>query len=156
MASYYNDNPIPQKTMMREDIPGLHEEPEEGTVCPSCAAFIGINEVFCPLCRAPISLLSNTDPLQRIQAEGYLYGKVVDARPKPVILIGVWVLCLPWALLAVGFGLSFLVEAEGTGFGGFIFFWLWIAFAAIPSVILFKVTRNYFRLSPRNLDEEED
>jgi hypothetical protein len=142
--------------MMREDIPGLPNEFEEGTVCPACAAFIGINEVFCPECRAPISLLSNTDPLQRIQAEGFLYGKVVDARPKPVILIGVWVLCLPWALLAVGFGLSFLSEAEGTGIGGFIFFWMWIAFAVIPTVILFKVTRNYFRLLPRNLDEEVD
>lgn len=140
--------------MMREDIPGLHEEPEEGTVCPSCAAFIGINEVFCPECRAPISLLSTTDPFQRIQAEGYLYGRVVDSRPKPVILIGVWVLCLPWALLAIGFALSFLSEAEGTGAGGFIFFWMWIAFAAVPAVILFKVTRNYFKLRPRNLDEE--
>ena len=143
--------------MMREDIPGLPDEfEEEGTVCPSCAAFIGINEVFCPECRAPISLLSNTDPLQRIQAEGFLYGKVVDARPKPVILIGVWVLCLPWALLALGFALTFLSEGIGTGIGGFFVFWLAIAMAVLPSVILFKVTRNYFKLSPRNLDEEVD
>lgn len=143
--------------MMREDIPGLPMEPEEeGTVCPSCAAFIGINDVFCPECRAPISLLSNTDPLQRIQAEGFLYGKVVVARPKPVILLGVWVLCLPWALLAVGFALTFLSEGIGTGIGGFVVFWLAIAMAVLPSVILFKVTRNYFKLSPRNLDEELD
>lgn len=127
----------------------------EGTVCPSCAAFIGPNEVFCPECRAPISLLSNTDPLQRIQSEGFLYGKVVDSRPKPVILIGVWVICFPWALLSTWLALSALVNGIGAGMGGFILFWLAVVLAIFPMVVLFKVTRNYLTMPKRTFDDPD-
>jgi hypothetical protein len=139
-----------------EEISGFQNESEEGTVCPACAAFIGPNEVFCPACRAPISLLSNTDPLQRIQAEGYLYGRVVDSRPKPVILIGVWVLCLPWALIAGSFALMILFAGIGSGMAGFIAFWGAVALTIFPAVVLYKVTRNYLKQPERARDEIED
>ena len=136
-----------------EDIDVLKTREEEGSVCPSCAAFIGLNEVFCPECHAPISLLSGTDPLQSIRAEAFVYGKVVDSRPKPIILIGVWALGIPWALLGGLFSFTMISEGIGSGLGGFIFFWLGIIMTLVPIVLIFKVTRNYIKLPPRKFED---
>jgi hypothetical protein len=139
--------------MKDEDVEVLVARDEEGTVCPSCAAFIGVNEVFCPQCHAPISLLSGTDPLQSIRAEAFVYSKVVDSRPKRVVLIGVWALGVPWALIGGLYSYTMLEEGMGSGMAGFIYFWIGIAMTLIPIVLIFKVTRNYIKLPPRKFED---
>lgn len=136
-----------------DDVELVVAREEEGSVCPSCAAFIGINEVFCPECHAPISLLAGTDPLQSIRAEAFVYGKVVNSRPKSLILIGVWALCVPWALICGLYSFTMFSEGMGSGLAGFILFWIGIALTLIPIVLIFKVTRNYMKLPPRKFED---
>jgi hypothetical protein len=154
MLSGYNDNPIHLiNNAMQENIRLPEDIDDEGTVCPACAAFIGNNEVFCPSCRAPISLLSNTDPLQRIQTEGFLYGKAVEAKPKLVVLIGVWALFLPAAFIGAMWALLVVSEGIGSGVVGFMFFWVAVAATLFFLVIIYRVTKNYIKYEPRRHEE---
>lgn len=138
---------------MQENISLPDHREEEGIVCPACAAFIGINEVFCPSCRAPISLLSNTDPLQRIQTEGFLYGKAVESKPKLIVLIGVWMLFLPAAFICAMWALLVFSEGIGSGAVGFMFFWVAIAATLFFLLIIYRVTKNYIKYEPRRHEE---
>lgn len=144
--------------MMREDdIEVLQNNTDdEGMVCPACAAFIGTGEVFCPSCRAPISLLANTDPIQRIQTEGFLYGRAVDSRPRGIVVIGVWLLFLPAVLICAGWALIVISEGIGSGAVGFVFFWVAIAAMIFFATILYRVTKNYIKYEPRRHEEEFD
>jgi hypothetical protein len=127
----------------------------ERIVCPSCAALIGANEVFCPECNAPISLIANADPLQSIRTEGFLLGKATEGKPKPIVLIGVWVMFFPGLIISALVSFSIIYGGSGTGASGFLFFWGGIGLSVVFAVILFKVTRNYLRKSDAN-DEQED
>jgi hypothetical protein len=133
---------------MQRDLPELSHPPESRSVCPSCGALIGVNEVFCPSCQAPISLLANTDPLQRIYTEGLIYSKAVEGRPKLVVVMGIWILFLPVAILSCGAIVMMLGEAAGSGAAGFLFFWVAVFIAIFSIVMLFRVTRNYLRGVP--------
>lgn len=117
----------------------------EVIVCPACGLQIGANEVFCPKCGAPVSLLSHVDPIQSIRAEGMMYAKAVDAKPRFVILFGIWVIFLPVFLVSLMASGSVILGGLGSGMSGFIFFWGGIAISIFSFVMLFKVTRNYFR-----------
>ena len=154
MLSGYNDNPIHLiNNAMQENIRLPEDIDDEGTVCPACAAFIGSNEVFCPSCRAPISLLSNTDPLQRIQTEGFLYGKAVEAKPKLIVLIGVWALFLPAAFICAMWALLVVSEGIGSGVVGFMFFWVAVAATLFFLVIIYRVTKNYIKFEPKRFED---
>ena len=133
--------------MEYEPVNQLNER-EECIVCPSCAAPVGVNEVFCPVCRAPISLLANTDPLQRIYAEGYLYRKAVETKPKLIVVVGIWIIFAPVLLVALFIVISMIFNGMGSGFGGFIFFWIAVALGGFSAVILFRVTKNYIKFEP--------
>jgi hypothetical protein len=136
-----------------ENVTDTEYSSEGGSVCPACAAYIGPNEVFCPECRAPISLLANTDPLQRIYAEGYMYSRVVSSRPKLVVVIGIWVIFGPLAAFSLFGVFSVMSDGLGSGGMGFIFFWGMMFLAVFSIVMLFRVTRNY--LSPPDTKTED-
>ncbi len=138
---------------MEDDLANRLMQPEECTVCPACAALIGINEVFCPECGAPISLLANTDPLQRIYTEGYMYRKAVETKPKLIVVIGIWIIFAPVVVGAIGIVISIIFSGMGSGFGGFIFFWIAIALGVFSAVILFRVTKNYIKFEPPNVHD---
>ena len=128
-------------------------ETQEGTVCPSCAAYIGVNEVFCPACRAPISLFANTDPLARIQTEGFLYGRAVDSRPKMIVVFCIWLVFLPVALFCGMVVIGILTGGAGSGAGGFVIFWIAAVLAVFSVVLLYRVTKNYITKKPREFEE---
>ena len=133
--------------MTRENISFLEEE-AEGMVCPSCAAFIGPNETFCPACRAPVSLLANTDPIQRIQTEGFLYSRAVESRPKVVILVCVWLTFLPIAAISGGWLVILLTDGLGSGGTGFVLFWIMAAACVFSVAMLYRITKNYLKYKP--------
>ncbi len=120
-----------------------------GPLCPSCATTIGLNEVFCPKCSGPASLLSTTDPIQRIQTEGFIYRRAVEGRPKPIVVIGVWLLFLPLLIIGAIGMIGLIFTGAGTGTVGFVMFWLAAALAYCGGVMLYRVTRNYFK-KPEN------
>ena len=118
---------------------------DNGPLCPSCAAVIGPNEIFCPKCSGPASLLSTTDPIQRIQTEGFIYRRAVEGRPKPVVVIGVWLLFFPLLVMGVIGMVGLIVIGAGTGTAGFVIFLLSAAAAYCGFAMIYRVTRNYFK-----------
>jgi hypothetical protein len=132
----------------------LEKDIEEGMVCPSCAAFISFNETFCSNCNAPISLLSNVDPVQSVFAQGSFYRKTFESKPKFVVLIGTWVMFLPTFLIGFGFAIGTLIQGIGGGFGSFVVFWVMLLVGIFSFVMIYKVTRSYFRLSPRSFESD--
>ncbi len=138
---------------MEDDLLDRRTEPKDGVVCPACAAFVGVNEVFCPACGAPISLLANTDPLQRIYTEGYMYRKAVETKPKLIVVIGIWIMLGPAFVGTMIGAISLIVGGIGSGFGGFIFFWILVALALFSFVVLSRVTKNYIKFEPPENDK---
>jgi hypothetical protein len=122
---------------------------DRGPLCPSCAASIGPNEVFCPKCSGPASLLSTTDPIQRIQTEGFLYRRSVEGRPKPIVVIGVWLLFLPLLIIGVIGMAGMVMIGAGSGTAGFIVFLVSAALTYCGAAMLYRVTRNYLK-KPEN------
>ena len=129
---------------MNENVSSM-EATADNILCPSCGFSIDVNEVFCPKCEAPISLISNVDPMQIIRAEGLLIQRATERRPKLIVLIGVWILFFPFPIVGLLVVADVILNGSGQGMAGFFFFWGGIALSILGIAILFKVTRNYFR-----------
>jgi hypothetical protein len=111
-------------------------------ICPSCQALNYRLETFCGSCGAPIGATATLDPVSTIHAQGFLLCKVVEAPPRAIVLIGVWIMLLPALVVSACMTIYLIVNFRGLG--NFIFFWLGAGLIVICSVILYRVTRNYF------------
>ena len=125
---------------------------EEIIACLSCLAPNKASVDFCEKCGAPIGTTSTLDPLKMIRAEGFLLAKATHGKPKPIVLIGVWIIFLPWlvgSLLLAGSQILY-----GYSFEGFVFFWIGIGLAIVALTVLYRVTKNYF--APPDLERNEE
>ena len=115
---------------------------QEIIACLSCLAPNDVNADFCENCGAPLGSTSTLDPLKMIRAEAFAIRKATTVKkPSLVVLIGVWLLFLPFLL--IGAMLAYSQFSTGFGFQGFVFFWLGIGLLVIGAVILYRVTKNY-------------
>lgn len=111
-------------------------QPGDGVVCPKCLRSNTTTAAFCADCGAPIGMVANVDPIQHIHAEGFAYRSAVDGPPKLIILVGMWVLFGPMALI----GPCMVIG----GVAGPLFAAIaWNLFSVCSAVILFRTTRNY-------------
>lgn len=116
----------------------------ETILCLSCVRENDANSIFCRFCNRWLALTNNSDPLRQLATEGYLYSKAVEGKPKLIVLISVWVIFL----LPLIFGAlsAFSIIAEGGGGGDtFIFYLFSIAISCFSFVMIYKVTKNYFK-----------
>jgi TRAP-type C4-dicarboxylate transport system permease small subunit len=90
----------------------------------------------------------------QIYAQGDLYRKAIETPTKPIVLIGMWLLCGPTALGASGVFVWFIWEVavnprEWLDAKGIFTLLLTLVFvggcALIFDIMLFRLTRNYFR-----------
>jgi len=129
--------------------------PVNTILCTSCSAAIDEREAFCPACGAPVGPVAALDPLQAIRAEGFVIQKAAIGKPKPIVLLGVWILFFPCLVVGLMLAADFALNGQGLGAAGFLFFWAGIAIAIFSLVMLFKVTRNYFAAQePAKADED--
>lgn len=120
---------------------------DQTITCLSCLAQNEPSTPFCHNCGAPVGGSANFDPLQTIRTEGYLLGKALEGRPKPVVFLGIWILYLP--VLAVGLGISIYMIFKGHGWPGFIFFWAGMGLSYLGFTILYRATKNYLTMRKR-------
>jgi hypothetical protein len=127
---------MPSGTEKVEDQSGGH------LVCPSCNGHNHPQSRYCAHCSAPLGSTAAWD----IQAAGYVLREAsATNRPKPVLLIGVWLLFFPmWIGCLSMFYLIGMLILEGQH--GYIlsllvalFFWI------LASAILYRSTTNYFQ-----------
>ena len=100
---------------------------------------------FCQSCQAPIGGTSGLDPIKTIHAEAFVLQKAITKRPKPIVLLGVWVLFLPWLVGAGSIAVNEMLN--GYGMPSLVFFWLGIALSLVAVKFLYVVTRNYFTMT---------
>lgn len=112
-------------------------------VCMSCMTPNDSSDKSCQNCRALLSVTSSLDPVQTIQNEGALLRKAVYTRPKFIVLFGTWLLFVPWLFGTIFIGIE--IVANWDGVTSLLFLLGGIALFLMSLILIFKVTRNYFK-----------
>lgn len=116
-------------------------------MCPSCLTLNDEFAAFCRKCRTPIGAVATLDPMQTIQTEGFLFRKAIGGRPKPIVLVGVWILFLPVMGVGSYFAVHLIVNRKD--FSDFFFFWGAMGLAYIGFVVLYRTTKNFLTKSEK-------
>lgn len=111
-------------------------ESQDGVICPKCLLSNSSTAAFCAECGAPIGMIATTDPIQHIHAEGFAYRAAVDGPPSRIVLIGMWLLFGPFALL----GPCIMFNLPSANFPEVV---AWNVASACALVVLFRTTRNF-------------
>ena len=115
-------------------------------LCPSCGTTIDPRFARCPSCNFAIGTSAGLDPVGSIYDEGRMWVKATEAnRPKPIVVIGVWIIFLPMLVGSAAVALNILTEGSGSGAAHFVFFWIGVGLSILSLVFLIKVTGNYLR-----------
>lgn len=116
----------------------------EQITCHACLTRNSRAAAFCRKCGTPIGAVATIDPLQSIQAEGFLLRKATEGRPKPIILLGIWILHLPVLVGCIGVAIYLILNQRG--WGNFVFFWGAVGVAYLAFMILYRTTKNYLKI----------
>ena len=99
-------------------------------------------------------MVSNIDPLQRIQAEGFAYRSAVEGPPRLVVVFGIWLLFAPiviGAAIMLAYALSEdLGQTISAGFTAFF-----LLFPVGLAVLLYRTAKKNIAKS-REAGEAED
>lgn len=113
-----------------------HPQGGENVVCPSCLLSNSKDAAFCADCGAPIGMVAAIDPIQHIHAEGFAYRSAVDGAPKPIVLIGIWLIFAP---MAIGMLLLMITVRTDSTLAAIIP----LLFTAVSIAVLYRATKNY-------------
>lgn len=91
--------------------------------------------------------MTNLDPVQAIQTEGFLFRKALESRPKLIVLLGIWILHLPVLVVGIGVAVYLLLHLQRPSDFVFIFAMSGLAYYAF--VVLYRITKNYFTMSKK-------
>ena len=132
----------------------MTETTAEPITCPSCQSVNEQFAAFCHKCRAPIGATATLDPMNVIQAEGHLFRRALEGRPKLVVLLGIWILFFPLLVVSVFSAANLIVNHHSRA--DFIFFWVFVGLSYLSLVVVYRVTRNYLTVPARGPDSEEE
>jgi len=125
---------------------------EEACICPFCLFPNLPDREWCKNCGTPFNT-SAMGPFESALAAGPMWRGVVRGRPRPIVLITIWIWFLPpfvFGVVAIFLGMIAVLtgrfsEAPLTLVG---FFYL-----VISASMLFRVTRNYLTIPNPKLDD---
>ena len=106
-------------------------------LCLGCATANPIDADFCCQCGAPLTSRASGDPYLSVFAEGFAIRKAIAGSNKPIVLIGV-------CLISIS-SLAGVIASLMSG-GGVVGVVMGLCFLALWGAIVYKMTRNYFRL----------
>jgi len=130
-------NPDPENT----------PQDEAEVVCPHCLHQNAPSATFCVQCGAPLGMFANIDPIQQIASEGFTFRSATEGKPPRIILVSIWLIFLPFAVMA----LLGCLAMTGSSFG-----LLSPVLLVISVGILYRVTRNHLEKSrPTTKDKGE-
>jgi hypothetical protein len=117
---------------------------ERTITCPSCLARNRGVESFCHECGAPVGAMTNLDPIQTIQTQGFLLRKALVGRPRPIVLLSIWILHLPVLIVGVGVTIHLLLNLRGAS--DFVFILVMSGLSYYAFVVLYRITKNYLTI----------
>jgi len=126
---------------------------EEACICPFCL-FPNLPErEWCKNCGAPFNT-SVMGPFECALAEGSMWRGVVRGRPKPIVLVIIWIWFFPAFLLgvtAILFGL--IAMLAGLFSGVLLVFGAGLFYSLLSGSMLFQVTRNFLTIPKTKFDD---
>jgi hypothetical protein len=139
-----------------------HESEALPVVCPHCLARNSARDEFCRQCGTPLTSRAVTEPMGQVYSEGDTFNKAIENPSKPIVLIGMWLICGPTALIStcaiVGvFVWPFIEPLHGVQ--DVFLFCLLVVFvggaAVIFDTMMYRITRNFIR-QRRQLGRRQD
>ena len=117
----------------------------EAALCTACLFPNLPDSRWCKRCDAPMSPTAMMVMPDAARAAGFVYRRAVEARPKRVVLFGIWVHFFP-GLVANALVLLAILGGGIGALAGLAGFFLAIVGVAICASMLYRVTRNYFAM----------
>ena len=109
-------------------------------VCHKCLHENEEGRDFCEKCGAPIGVYTTLSPFKRIYAAGHTYREASSNPTRPIVVIGVWLIFAPGAVLLL-YSL-FEILAERAWSQEFAWF---LCYGAISVALLSKTTINFIK-----------
>jgi len=159
----------PARLFYTANMTTSQQEQDSVDLCPNCMGEVPPGDHFCKACMTPMDSFAATDPVRSIHAEFNIFNKASRNAPKPIVLIGMWLIWGP-SVAAITIVLcygaySFLFTGTVTenfrslGLGGvlgMLFFVAAMGFLLTVGVkYLYCTTRNYIHRSQVRDDEED-
>ena len=144
-----------------EDIPkenNLDDLPEVA-LCHNCLAKNDPHAHFCYKCNTPLTAIASMDPIGSIWSRGDTWRKAVSRPVRPLNVIGMWVLWgLQLALALIWIAIRLIGEPQEIiwSFQLILALCLWLGITVLIGTMLFKSTRNYYRLKQQRAAESPD
>lgn len=91
--------------------------------------------------------MTNLDPFQAIQTQGFLLRKSLEGRPKLIVLLGVWILHLP--VLVIGLFVAVHMFLNLRSRAEFVFIFAMAGLAYYAFIVLYRITKNYLTSSKK-------
>ena len=132
-------------------------EDAQNIVCPRCTHLCSEDAHFCPECRAPISSYAATGPFESIFAEGAAYSSAINSPTKPIVVVGVWLIFLPFVcfgalaaiLLVNGFSMGEIHDDD-------LYIVNWgLLLGPIGAYAIFRTTRTYLNTRQKQKSEHD-
>ena len=124
--------------------------PPDGIACGYCTAPNSPLANFCENCRAPLTAFATTGPFEHAVSWGWGVGEAIGRpRPSTLILVGVWLILLPWISQA-----AFLMISDAIPWWERA--WIVLLDFALPAIGLVLATRHYVRGRRRAQEPPED
>lgn len=113
------------------------QDDEERLVCPACLELNHPEACFCAACAAPVGWFATIGPYERVFAYGFMYRRAIAVQPCRIVLITMWLICLPYVIAGALVPLG-SVECEPA-----ISVPLFLCVAIPHAVLLYRVTKTY-------------
>jgi len=119
-------------------------------LCPHCMQPNTEGADFCVKCGTPLTAHAEIDPMGRIFAQGDTFRKAVAGSPKLIVVVGMW-LIFGMGFLGLVLAIPSIPGSRGvSGAKEVVMLVMWwgilLATGIVSGLILFRTTRNYFRM----------
>ena len=91
--------------------------------------------------------MTNLDPIQTIQTEGFLLRKALSGRPRLIVVLGIWILHLPVLVVGIGVTIHLLLNLRGAS--DFVFILVMSGLSYYAFVVLYRITKNYLTIGKK-------
>jgi hypothetical protein len=126
---------------------------EEACICPFCLFPNLPDRQWCKYCGSPFNA-SFMGPFESALAAGPMWRGVVRGRPKPIVLITIWIWFLPAFVCGVATILFGLIAVLAGLFSGILLsLGVGLLYSVISASMLFQVTRNFLTIPKPKFDD---